>query len=581
VPGPTAERSQDQWRRDLSAAARILRWAIRLAGEGNDQAAASHFERGVVLEHKEDYGEAAREFKTAAQIHLANCEYPARRARALARHWSVSGDPQFREDACEEAAHALRMLARTFSLAVAPFAASAIDLRCNATLKALADTYRILGADPDTERIRGIKELKETLQAWGGRDSVDPKAGARQLAELRKHEARRPRGGRADPDWELEQIEVALGRLQSKARDWRGARGTFEGLIGRLRGTHPERLVEFSAYANYARALRECGYYAEALRAAAEGVRRDPLNVEGRREAGRAHFALGQFGDALASWEHAMWLSPSDPYLHYEVGMCHRRMAGSAPDAAQRDQRLAVAASHFASAEELFDGEDLTGQAWTRLWQGRIALERGRTAEAIAHLEAGSHSSARPAGLLLLGEARLELGARSVAEHAFEACEKALGKGSARRSPKQTLDPGWGDELPLAAVRARVKRGLAEAVHLAPGDWQNETELTKARDDIKAAKDELQTLEPAARDEALTMCLDTEAKILHALGEIEEALELIRERLRYGAPRHALVQEAELLSLLAAGNRRIDERSRVRIAARHARETVARNGSIA
>lgn len=385
------------------------------------------------------------------------------------------------------------------------------------------------------------------------------------------------------PAWERDQVELAMGRLYAEARAWDQALAIFTELSTRLTAREKvDRLVEFDVYAHRARALRESARgkpreeetarYVEALQIAAEGVRRDPLNVEARREAGRSHFALGQFSDALAFWEHALWLSPSDPYLHYEVAMCHRRLAQDQPEEAGRRRLVDRAKWHFDRARELFDGEDLDGEAWTRFWRGKIALEVGQSVEALEYLQGAEHGTAEAAAALLVGEAHLALDQRPAADHAFERCASAMARMETDRElgAQPTIDWLWGDELPWKAVEARIKRGKAEAMYLAPGNWQSKRQLAKAERLLREAREILEGIEDDdARDAAMTRVLDTHILLLRVCGRIDQALDLVRERLRYEKTPEALRQEGELLDLRVRWGKRLPKAVLAELAAEH------------
>jgi tetratricopeptide (TPR) repeat protein len=447
-------------------------------------------------------------------------------------------------------------------------------VRVTATLAALRDAYAALAGavegdegEPDPvpggewaprlARVQGIIDLRSMFE-----DTCKLRGRLAILAAeaLRRRRAEYPE----DPErssWELAQIDLACGRLYATGREWTASRDVLAGLIERSDAVGAHALIDFGTYAHYARALRECDEFVPALRCAAECVRRDPLNVEGRREAGRAHFALGQYADALAAWKQALWLSPSDPYLHYEVAMCHRRMATRHDDAV-RQRELASAAKHFDHAQELFDGEDLDGEAWSRLWLGRVALEGGDPETAVAHLEAAEHGTATAAAALLLGEAHLAREQRTEAQHAFDRCAAALDRErepgaaptTARLRGRATIDAGWGDELPEGVVRARLERGLAEARCVVPGPSQDPRRLRRAEAALERAREHLAGVDrprdAEARDRALAMCLDTEARVLQAHGRLEPALKRTRERLRFDASPQALERERELLAAL-------------------------------
>jgi tetratricopeptide (TPR) repeat protein len=633
---------------DRSTSQGLFKWAARRAGEGSVVSASCRFERGRALEHAGRFRKAAGQLGEAGRINPLSPEYQAHRAKAFAKEarrlrasWRPlmadrrerkAGDWEGRAHA--GAQRAIDLLAQPFSLAVVPFTPTALKLQCAGTLEALERAIGILdemqkksgrpaateGADFDAERrwIEGIEGLQaqiyaESTESIPGTGRVrkpkDPAEGAANLkgrleALDERHDGNDDLDERRDglDAWECDQIELAMGRLYADARQWDEARKTFTRLVNRITArTEAKRLVEFSAYAHKARALRESGRYlprneqivryVEALEAAAEGVRRDPLNVEARREAGRAHFALGQYSDALDSWKHALWLSPSDPYLHYEMAMCHRRLAQDQAEPDERKRQVKCAKDHFDKARALFDGEDLDGEAWTRFWRGKIALEEGEPAEALGYLQGAEHGSAEAAAALLVGEAHLALDQRPAADHAFSRCEEATKlmkagskeEGSGEEEPglrdRPTIDWLWGDELPWEAVDARIKRGKAEAIYLAPGDWQSPKQTKKAKRLLKEAEESLGKLQGVeAHDAAMPRVLDAYSLLLRASGDIEKALDCIRERLRYEKTADALRVEAELLDLRAKWGASLPEEILFALAADHTWDAIPGNG---
>lgn len=529
-------RLTDDQRLDLRVADLVFRRVLRLAGEGSEQAAACHFERGVVLDRLDEHEAAACEYERAQRIHPANCEYAARRARSLAlaaRRGGAEDEGSCAEDGtvANEADEALRVLAAPFRVAISPWAPPAIDKHVDVTLAAVAEAPALRGQR--TERTERIRSLKTVLSA------------SARATDDRLDEAIREVGAYRDEpagDWESAQVERALAHLLARKSEWKRAEEVLAGLVKRIEEEPGSiEVVDVGVYAHHARALRELDRFHDALAAAAECVRRDPLNVEGLREAGRAHVALRQYPEALRSWTNALSLSPSDPYLHYEVAMCHRRLAAESPPGAQRDREAEQAIDHFSQALELFDGEDLHGEAWVRLWMGRTALEAGDTHEAARHLAAAEHGSACAAASLLLGEALLARGERVAAERAFRRCLAALQPGSIATLPhRTTIDAGWGDELPMAAVRARVKRGLVEARTSAARDL-DPVELEAQLADLRAAHDELASVDDdPARDAVEATLLESEARLLIDAGRGRDALMPMRKRLRFDASPAAL-----------------------------------------
>lgn len=611
---------------DRSTSQGLFKRAGHRAGEGSVVSAACRFERGAALEHAGRYREAADQFKRAGRIKPLSSEYQARRGKALAKEarrlrarWKPlmtykrerrAGTSEREAEKC--ANRAAELLAKPFSLAVIPFTPDALDLKCTATLDALAKTYDILntlqkanGSTKHTfvverQRIEAIKRLHrqiedESTEAAGETGRVrkrkHPEKGAEKLESRLLDLRGSPNIGLAA--WERDQIELAMGRLYADAGAWDQALATFAKLTRRINARKEvDRLVEFRVYAYTARALRKSAEgkasreeraagYVEALRMAAEGVRRDPLNVDARREAGRSHFALGQFSDSLASWEHALWLSPSDPYLHYEVATCYRRLAQDKREQTERRRLVDCAKSHLDRARDLFDGEDLDGEAWTRFWRGKIALEAGEPAEALEYLQGAEHGSAEAAATLLLGEAHLALDQRPAADHAFERCEEAIKqmKEDPELRIRPTVDRLWGDELPWKAVEARIQRGKAEAQYLAPGDWQSKRKMEKAKGLLEEARKSLEEVKDNdARDAATPQVLDTHGLLLRVSGRTDGALDLVRERLRYEKTPEALRIEAELLELRAQWGTHLPRATMAELAAEHTWESLPGNG---
>lgn len=620
-----------RWKR--ARARWFFRRARRLAGDGSAPAAAARFELGGSYERAGKFEKAAQQFKLASRIDTRSPEYHARCALAYAgkkQQLSGKGDEEGAESMRRKAhryAHlSLDRLAQPFSLAVMPFVAKSLELRCRATLAALRKAFAALDDEEGGQWVHEIQaleaELRKTLIAEDAQtgkpckpdDARDRADGLRaRRGELSRDEEpagiREGNGAAAaattvpeetDPrTWQLDQVELAMGRLYADARAWPEATEVFASLVERLtREERMVRIVEFGAYAHLARAQRECREFVAALKTAALGIRRAPLAVEARREAGRAHFALGQFAEALDAWKFALSLSPSDPYLHYEIAMCHRELARDQTDEVERQRKLGEAKEHFAKAQELFDGEDLDGEAWTRFWRGKIAFEAGDPMEGLEYLKGAEHGTARAAAALLLGESHLRLDQRPAADHAFKRCEEALegridGSGTdaktmSRLDGRTTIDALWGDELPVIAVLARIACGKAEAQFLSPGDWQNSDKIKKAYAYLQWAQRRLEELErpeaadicdhAGARDEVRIRLIETESRLFQALGDVEEALEKVRERLRYKKTEEALRLEAELLELSITNGGKLEDHTRRRLAAKHVKQSLSGDG---
>jgi tetratricopeptide (TPR) repeat protein len=591
--------------RDRRAAARMFKVAIDVAGEGTASAAAAQFERGRALEECRKFREAERSYVAAARIHPANPEYLACRARCLAR-WAKDTKGRllnnrrslerntYLERARDVASRALDTLAPDFARSVIPFTPKALAVRCDKTLATLAQAYRELdaatkadcprkdelGADVDTQaanRMKTIAELRreleekcnevsvsdgtrldeaiKELQGYVGRWCQDPR-----LHELivdrdqAQHEV--PESGH---EWELFQVALALSRLYV-ARLAQPDRGKVSELLHRLikwceSSGHGSWLVGLSVGAQYARSLRLNNQPVKALTHAAQTVRAEPLDIDARREAGLAHFDLGQYTDALDAWQHALFLNPSDAYLHFQIGMCHRRMADQCRGG-NRTTDLDQAVKELTEALALFDGEDLEGAAWTRVWLGRIALERGRGEEAIRWLAAARHGQAGLAAALFLGEAYLMSGrfmrAESVLDEAREAIDCAAGD-----EGREPLDADWGDELPRSAFEARWLRASADAMSLAADEWQCDQDAVDVVDVVELLRDAeryaIGIADHRIREACLAPIYRSRARMLRSTHRLDDALAEIRNRLRIDQTPEDFALNAELLELRDAG----------------------------
>jgi tetratricopeptide (TPR) repeat protein len=248
-------------------------------------------------------------------------------------------------------------------------------------------------------------------------------------------------------------------------------------------------------------------------------------------------------------------------------------MAEEDHDPAKRESAFKEAELHLEHAQTLFDGEHLEGEAWARVWRGRVALDRGRLDVAIKHLDGAAHGPASIAASLYLGEAYLKSEEHPMAQRSFERCraqcaQKRLVTEIVGQRRPRNVDAGWGDELPVEAVMSRTGRGLAEAEHMAPGDWQDRSELDQALLGIKEATKQANAIrDRTVRDRCLALCLESETRVLRAQGQYEDALKKTKEWIRLRPGPAGFMREAELLDLLIMVDGQPDDSHQLRIAA--------------
>ena len=328
-----------------------------------------------------------------------------------------------------------------------------------------------------------------------------------------------------DAHWEYEQVAVALGRAYGRRGKWRAAAQVYQELIEAVGKWRPEAIPQHALYAKYSRALRKSGDLEGALLQATSGVIQNPLSATIRRELGKAHFALLQFDEALAAWEHTLWLTPNDPVLHWKVGFC-RWCIGQ--DRQERKSRLEVldrAARNFEQAVLLSGPERLECWAWSKLWLGRVRLEQGEIDVAVEHLRAAKGTAATElTARLFLGEAHLSGGevwlSRHRLDHVFVTANEEVQAGRGR----DLVDDRWGRTLSMYEVASRARLGGAYWLAVVDGDLREGLRMAEEAEAL--ARRVVKNVRGQAL--ALARCLDLEARIRGEMGDLDQAIALSR-----------------------------------------------------
>jgi tetratricopeptide (TPR) repeat protein len=479
-------RAQRKCRRlRLVRADRMYRRARRLAP--TETRAATLLARGRMLDERGKPGKARDCYDAALKIDPENPVHWAHLASAHAADGDEKKARRLAESALNELAPIYR---RTLELHQP---AALLTMRDN-TLAALKRTYTTL--DGSATRIDRIETLWDELEAA----TADPDADA--LVKLK---------ARFDGDrvWEREQVQIALARTLGRLGRWEDASDEYGDLIGMLEAHRPQGVVQHSLHAKQAKALRRTGAYHEALVEAARGQLQDPLSASARREVGKAHFALLQYEEALDAWEHTLWLTPNDPYLHWKVAFCHWSVAQDRRDPGARRDSLVAAANGFEQAATLFGVRILKGWAWSQLWAGRVRAELGDHDDAVRHLRSatGCEQTAL-AGALLLGEEYRTVGERSLSRLHFERAYETV----STRIDGGNVDADWGETLPSREVAVRAAVGLGLSDLEVDGDYGAALERAQEARDVAA---ELQE-EPRAAARCMAAVADLTARAARA-----------------------------------------------------------------
>jgi len=420
--------------------------------------------------------------------------------------------------------------------------------------------------------VKQLRELRTQLRDDGRLVAGDSRPADRELSSTIDKWQDRANGYECEPrrfDNCLvvpDHIAMFIARLNAAAgrwnpRRWEEAEHGIATLIERLEQRNSldaERIVDFGLRAECARALRHSGHREEALREIVEGVVADPMSIDAHREAGRVHYSLGQYAEALNSWQHVLELAPNDAYTHLDVARCcrqvatcHRAGGETGSDRDHGEKALAQAAEHLDDALLLFDSEDTVGAAWARVWGGRVALERGHVGDSLTKLTGALEGPASLAAWLFLGEAQLAAGEPQLADNAFKRCRAAI----------PTVDPAqlpyWSDQLPIPAIRCRLSCGIAKR-QLAHSGVLTEADLQSIGHELRSAAKHAQGLtDNQLRQECEALHAEAEARLIRAGGRID--------------PRES-VAARRMATSKAAARRRKQPRARqchTRYAARH------------
>jgi tetratricopeptide (TPR) repeat protein len=409
-------------------------------------------------------------------------------------------------------------------------AKATIKLRDN-TLDAVRDARLALGQPEQAERVEDLRLLARQIGL--AQSSENAVAAIEQLRERF-----------ADDPWCFEQLSIAYARALGSEDRWTEASGVYADLIARLKERREAGIRQHALHAKHAKALRRADDLNGALVEAASGLMHDPLSAVVRRELGKAHFALLQYEEALVDWQHTLWLTPNDPFLHWKVAFCHWSVAQDRHEPDDRRADLERAAEFFEQAAMLFGVESVRGWSWSELWAGRAHTELGRLDPAFRHLRAakGCEHTQLPARLFL-GELHRTAGEVGLARHHLDKALQLQAKNFEQVGDwGQRVDSDWGETLSHRELFARAHIGLGWCV--AEVDAQLDEALEHAVLAERCAE-EIQG-QPRARTACLSRALDLQARVLAERSQLEEALKLSRRAARLSPTADVVLREIEL-----------------------------------
>jgi tetratricopeptide (TPR) repeat protein len=461
-----------------------FRQAAKLAPPQSE--AASHFERGRAYQAWERPRKAERAYREAVRIQPYNPEYRAALARVLATTRGSKQAAVRRHAETEQALRdALDYLTPVFARSVERFPPATVVDMCKASLVSLRHIFEISYAD--SRAIAELCDLRDQLATQlqpdrgnGHKTAIEDLEGLLRLADVQDQAAER----HSNRDvwkarlasWKDQQVRLALARLYANAGRWSDAERTLEAIVERLQHGHDPLTVEQLGLrvriaqvrrrrASSARGEERREQLREALKIAQRALRGDPLSAAGRREAGRIHFELEQYEEAVDAWTQALSLVPNDPTLYWKLGLCHWRIATQRRNPAARNQALRDAADLFGQTTILCGGEYEEPKSWAQLWRGRVLLEMDRLDEAVVQLRSASAFPAtRPAARAFLGEAaltKMEYEDAEVTLHLARVdVEQAISRNGAGWSPADLDREEFADDMTPAELRARIFTGL-------------------------------------------------------------------------------------------------------------------------
>ena len=434
-----------------------------------------HFEFGLRLLNRGDFGAAERHLLAASQSDPKRSGYKAGRALVVLRRACAAGAPTA-DDVRE------------------------VEEGCDAAVAGMAGVFAP-SRDLDACWLV-ITVYEELAQATG---SSDPARKARTLAKV----ARNVQKKLEHPGSEASVAALFLEELHEATPKWKGHLGGYGEATHQAR-----RLLKSEARA--------------ALEPAERATSLNPLSSIAWETLGDVHNALQDFRSARKAWEAALSRDPDNPELYDKIGTSHWEIAFDGHSWVNT-RELRTAENYFRSALLLYGSGSFDEQVGTHYRLGKLYTALGDFTEALPHLKIVEAVKKEPpiVGWQLLGLAHLRVRHFTECEYYFKRVISA-GEALEDEGCKATAIVGdAADERlwPLGLVRAWGHLGVALSYAERDGN------LSQASRQLALARKHAKTVDRPKKFPTRigAACLDCEGYIRQRSDDLEGAISKFEE----------------------------------------------------
>jgi tetratricopeptide (TPR) repeat protein len=512
------------WRR--SAGYRRVIDLLELAQRLTSKDANLHCELGRIALHYHDYERAVRELRIATRIEPSRAIFWAYLAVAQARRGN-------RDDAaysCSRVEEAANIVSR--------------GREDDKAVRLATTTYRAVGRKERGRRLRARREFaRDDAFQRLRRHAKDPRPAGPRLKDVAHAEALLTAYSMTKKRrWQAGQLSVILGRYELTARDptrVRRAQKHFKNAINYF-ADYPYEISRHNVRAYLARALTNEWAFSKnrgkkthavlqrALKQAERAVSINPLSSFAHSALGHVYNGVGDLEGARDAWREALLWNPDDPWLHWELGFCYRRLAAEKSDGKSRQESLEKAKRYLEQAALLYPNERFKDRIRIHYTLARLYDELGRFDCVMRELRMVQ----RAPGMRDIANYRVAEAYRQLSN--FNAAEPLYLKVINTKTPatdvpgRDVLDP-W----PMIALRAAARCGLAMSNIERQGDlrraWRELDEVTR---ELGERGRHTQALEQMVEENGPTRVREVQAYHAHAYGlwllakpRIDEAIE--------------------------------------------------------